>query len=67
MIDVLEGLLVAGQDDKSQKNVAFNALKSLLPDGLLCTPPKGTNCKEYLVSQLETIKGSTDIEANKKV
>jgi hypothetical protein len=58
--------LVAGQDDKSQKNVAFNALKSLLPDEIVCTTPQGENCKAYLVSQLDLIKASTDIETNKK-
>ncbi len=68
MVDTLESLLVTGQDDKSQKNIAFNALKSLIPDALACTTPDTkTSCKEYLVSQLEIIKGSTDIEANKKV
>lgn len=68
MIDVLESLLVTGQDDKSQKNIAFSALKSLLPDAITCTTPDGkTSCKNYLISQLEIIKGSKDLEANKKV
>lgn len=69
MIDILEGLLVSGQDDKSQKNIAFNALKWLLPDILTCTIPSwsGSDCKGYIVSQLEAIRDGNNLEQNKKM
>ncbi len=68
IITVLESLLVEGQDDTSAKNVAYNALKNLIPEDIDC-PVTGeyTSCYEMLIAQLGEIKDSNDIEKNKEI
>ena len=65
-IELLGSLLVEGQEDKSARNISFNALKNLIPETVTCEQPEGyTGCSEYLISTLESIKNSWDIEDNK--
>ncbi len=69
IIDLLESILVEWQADKSQKNVAFSALKNLLRDDIVCTFDSKSfkSCKLYLVSILEDIKNSSDLTKNKEL
>jgi hypothetical protein len=66
IIDLLESLLVEWEEDKSEKNIAFTALKSLIPDDIQCKTDIGT-CKEFLVKKLEQIKNSSDVVNNKEI
>lgn len=66
IIEVLESLLVEWQEDTSEKNVAFNALKNLIPTTITCpVEDEGVTCYDMLMSQLETIHESNDVETNK--
>jgi hypothetical protein len=38
LIDLLESLLVEGEEVISEKAIAFNALKNLIPTTIVCTP-----------------------------
>ncbi|NDK08191.1 PKD domain-containing protein, partial [Candidatus Gracilibacteria bacterium] len=69
IINLLESILIEGEEDKSQKNIALSALKNLLLKNIQCEYDTKTfkSCKEYLVSILEEIKNSTDIEKNKEL
>ncbi|NUJ98108.1 PKD domain-containing protein [Candidatus Gracilibacteria bacterium] len=67
IVEVLESILVIGQNDKSEKNIAYNALKGLIPDILTCEKKTTGTCKQYIISQLDKIKTSKDIEKNKKI
>lgn len=67
IIDLLESLLVLGQDDKSEKNIAYNALKALIPDGIECPTLAEWICKDILLEKLEAINISSDVEENKKI
>ncbi|MDD3646768.1 MAG: PKD domain-containing protein [Candidatus Gracilibacteria bacterium] len=66
IIDTLESLLVEQEEDKSDRNVALNALKNLIPENIFCEYTSEYNsCKEELVAKLEAIKVSKDVEVNK--
>ncbi len=65
--DLLESILVIGQNDKSEKNIAYNALKGLIPNTLTCNTGTTQACKDYIIAKLDIIKTSQDIEKNKKV
>lgn len=66
IIDLLESLLVDWQIEKSEKNITFNALKSLLPENISCTDiGEFWSCYEFLLDKLEQISNSNDIEKNK--
>ncbi len=69
IIALLEQILVYGENDKSEKGVAYSALKNLIPDTITCSVSGSTtqSCKQYLVSKLDDIKGSSDVEKNKKI
>jgi hypothetical protein len=67
IVEVLESILVIGQNDKSEKNIAYNALKGLIPDILTCEEKTTGTCKQYIISQLDKIKTSKDVEKNKKI
>ena len=64
IIDLLESLLVEWEDDKGEKNIAFQALKALIPAWIECKTDWET-CNELLTSKLEKIKNSADVEANR--
>ncbi len=66
IINLLESILIDWEDDKSQKNIAFTALKNLLIKNISCDFDKKAfkTCKDYLVSILEEIKNTSDIEKN---
>ncbi len=66
IIELLESLLVEWQVEKSEKNITFNALKSLLPENISCNETwNSSSCYEYLLEKLEQINNSNDIEKNK--
>lgn len=69
VINLLESILVAWEEDKSQKNIAFSALKNLILKDIYCEYDTKTfkSCKDYMVSLLEQIKNSTDVEKNTEV
>lgn len=69
IINLLESLLVEWQADQTQKWVSFNALKNLLREEVKCEfdTKSFQNCKEYLVSLLETIRDENDLEKNKEL
>ncbi len=64
IIDLLESLLVEWEDDKGEKNIAFQALKALIPAWIECKTD-GWTCNELLTTKLEKIKNSSDVEANR--
>ncbi len=67
VVDLLSSLLVEHEEDKSDQNVSFVALKNLTPDDISCSYSETdySSCKDYIVTTLETIKQSTDVETNK--
>jgi len=81
IINLLEWLLVTNQEDKSEKNISYNALKNLIPDNITCSwswsissNSKDNNldswfsdCKKLLISKLDAIKVSNDTELNRKL
>gem|GEM_PF-5446921 len=69
IIILLESILVEGEVDKSQKSITFNALKNLLREEIVCSYDSNLyqTCREYLVSILEDIRDSNDIEKNKEL
>jgi hypothetical protein len=55
IINLLESLLVEGQNDKSEKAITFTALKNLIPLNILCKDldsGKSYKCYDTLVSKL---------------
>lgn len=64
IIQVLEQVLTYGQDDKSEKWVAYAALSTLVPTGITCD---GASCREQIIEKLDTIRQSSDVEANKQI
>ncbi len=73
-INLLESLLVEGQNDQSEKSITFNALKNLIPQNIVCVDLSVTStgsksdaktCYEQLIEKLETIKSSSIVEQNK--
>ncbi|MDP2090787.1 MAG: PKD domain-containing protein [Candidatus Gracilibacteria bacterium] len=68
IINLLESLLVDDQKDKSEKSIAFIALKNLIPQTIICKDIKTaieTNCYLDLVSKLEAIKDNENVDENK--
>ena len=68
IIDLLESLLVEWQEDKSEKNITYNALKTLIPTSINCDFPEGfSDCYSSLIANLDEIRDSNDIEKNKQI
>ncbi len=71
IIDILEWLLVEWENDKSEKAIAFTALKNLIPDSIACNweteVEEWKTCKEALVSKLEVISNNTNIDENREL
>ncbi len=78
IINLLEWLLVANQEDKSEKNIAYNALKNLIPNDIVCSGTWAldtskinnannwfSKCKLTLIDKLNAIKVSDDIDLNR--
>ncbi|USN59309.1 MAG: hypothetical protein H6767_04515 [Candidatus Peribacteria bacterium] len=62
-IELLESLLVEGQADQSDKNIAYNALKALVPADIACDfDGEYADCKTYMISVLDTIYASTSVD-----
>ncbi|MDD3144837.1 MAG: PKD domain-containing protein [Candidatus Gracilibacteria bacterium] len=74
LIDLLESLLIEGETDKSEKSIAFNALKNLIPVDIKCdektlleiTDEKLT-CYDVLIAKLEVIGENSNIDENKEL
>lgn len=64
LIQILESLLVEGQEDQSQKQITYQALVNLVPLEIQCEVPEGT-CYDTIISKLEDIRASDDVEYNK--
>ncbi|MCD5380863.1 PKD domain-containing protein, partial [Candidatus Gracilibacteria bacterium] len=64
IIELLESLLIEGQGEGDEKEIAFQALKALTPASIECSVEEGT-CSEALIKKLEIIKNSSDVELNK--
>jgi hypothetical protein len=63
MFELLESLLVVGQEDTSEKAVSLQALKNLIPETIVCeVPAEFPNCRAMLVSKIEKIYESTSLE-----
>jgi len=66
MFNLLESLLVVGQQDTSEKGIAFQALKNLIPQTIVCdTTEEYATCSAMLEDKLQKIYESNDQEANK--
>ena len=64
LIEILESLLVEGQEDQSSRQITYQALVNLIPQDISCQVETG-GCVDTLVSKLEDIRLSSDIELNK--
>jgi len=64
IISLLESLLVEWQEDQTAKQITYQALVNLIPSDIECSVESGS-CYDDLISKLEDIKNSDDIEANK--
>ncbi len=64
LIEILESLLVEGQEDQSAKQITYTALINLIPQDIECTVETGS-CYDSLLSKLEDIRNSDDVEYNK--
>jgi hypothetical protein len=65
---LLEALLLEGEDDKSEKNLMFVALKNLTPTNIECklsTDTSDGKCYNAIVERLDVIKINNDIDENK--
>ncbi|MCD5385045.1 PKD domain-containing protein, partial [Candidatus Gracilibacteria bacterium] len=68
IVNLLEGLLVENQNDKSDKAIAYNALKNLIPTSIVCKDINtGTEiaCYDKLIAKLDVIKSNSNIDENK--
>ncbi len=68
IINLLESLLVEDQEDKSEKAIAFNALKNLIPVSIVCENKEtlvSENCYEEMILKLEAIRDNPNIDENK--
>ena len=65
IISLLESLLVEWQEDQSAKQITYTALVNLIPENIECEVSGGATCHENLLSKLDDIRGSSDVEANK--
>ena len=66
IIEILESLLVEWQEDQSAKQITYTALVNLIPQGITCET-SGVNCYEDLLSKLEDIRSSDDVEYNRVI
>ena len=64
IIALLESLLVEWQEDQSAKQITYTALVNLIPQDISCEVPSWT-CYDSLLSKLEDIRSSDDVEYNK--
>ncbi len=64
LIGILESLLVEWQEDQSAKQITYQALVNLIPKDIVCSVEEGT-CYDTLLSKLEDIRSSDDVEYNK--
>ncbi len=73
LIDLLESLLIEWDTDKSEKSIAFNALKNLIPKDIKCIESTASELKEWLtcydllVAKLEVIWENSNIDENKEL
>ncbi|MDD3793493.1 MAG: PKD domain-containing protein [Candidatus Gracilibacteria bacterium] len=73
LIDLLESLLIEGENDKSEKTIAFNALKNLIPTNIACIEKTATElkdgltCYDLLVLKLEVIGENSNIDENREL
>lgn len=73
LIDLLESLLIEWDTDKSEKSIAFNALKNLIPKDIKCIESTASELKEWLtcydllVAKLEVIWENSNIDENKRI
>ena len=67
IINLLESLLVEGQEDQSAKQITYTALVNLIPENIECEVSGGASCYENLLSKLDDIQESDDVEANKVI
>lgn len=66
IIEILESLLVVGQEDQSQLQIIYQALINLVPQEISCSVETGT-CYDNLISKLSDIRQSEDIEYNRQL
>ncbi|MCH8518722.1 PKD domain-containing protein [Candidatus Gracilibacteria bacterium] len=66
IIDILESLLVSGQEDQSQLQIIYQALINLVPQEIQCQVETG-NCYDNLISKLTDIRQSEDIDYNREL
>jgi len=66
IIDILESLLVSGQEDRSQLQIIYQALINLVPQNIQCEVETGT-CYDNILSKLADIRNSEDIEYNRQL
>lgn len=64
LINILESLLVEWQEDQSAKQITYQALVNLVPEGIECSVESGA-CYDSLLSKLEDIRSSDDTQYNK--
>ena len=65
-IELLSSLLVEWQEDKSARNISFNALKNLVPEDVTCEKPASyESCYDYIIASLEVINTNESLEDNK--
>lgn len=74
IIDILESLLIEWTADRSEKAIAFNALKNLLPLNIVCLDWtnleidwKTVTCYDLLVAKLEVIWENSNIDQNREI
>ncbi len=74
IVNVLESLLIEWEEDRSERNITFNALKNLIPTNIKCgdlgeaTPETDSNtCYTGLIEKLETIKINNNIDENREI
>ena len=66
IIDILESLLVTGQEDRSQLQIIYQALVNLVPENIDCEVETWT-CYDNILSKLADIRQSDDIEYNREL
>jgi PKD repeat protein len=68
IFDLLKELVLINEDDKSEKNLIFVALKNLTPKNIKCelsSDLKDATCYDAIIERLNVIKVNTDIDQNK--
>lgn len=64
LINILESLLVEWQEDQSAKQITYQALVNLVPQGVECEVEAGS-CYDSLLAKIEDIRASNDVDYNK--